>query len=44
MAGVVDVLGQFNFLDVWNHDRFLSKMQRELYTEDDARALAEFGI
>jgi MraZ protein len=44
MAGVVDVLGQFNFLDVWNHDRFLSKMQRELFTEEDARTLAEFGI
>jgi MraZ protein len=44
MAGVVDVLGQFNFLDVWNHDRFLTKMQREQYTEEDARALSEFGI
>jgi len=44
MAGDVDVLGHYDFLDVWNHDRFLSKMQRELYTEDDARALAEFGI
>ena len=22
MAGDVDVLGQFNYLDVWNHDRF----------------------
>jgi MraZ protein len=44
MAGVVDVLGQFNCLDVWNHDRFMTKLQRELYTDEDARALAEFGI
>jgi MraZ protein len=44
MAGDVDVLGQFNYLDVWNHDRFLIKLQREPYTDDDARALAEFGI
>ena len=44
MAGVVDVLGQFNCLDVWNHDRFMTKLQRELYTDDDARALSEFGI
>jgi MraZ protein len=44
MAGDVDVLGQFNYLDVWNHDRFLSKLQREPYTDEDARALAEFGI
>jgi MraZ protein len=44
MSGDVDVLGQFSFLDVWNHDRFLSKLQREPFTDDDARALSEFGI
>ena len=44
MAGEVDVLGQYDFLDVWNHERFIAKMQREPYTDDDARALAEFGI
>jgi MraZ protein len=44
MAGDVDVLGQVNYLDVWNHDRFLTKLQREPYTDDDARALSEFGI
>jgi len=44
MSGDVDVLGQYNYLDVWNHDRFVSKMQRDVYTEEDARALAEFGI
>ena len=44
MTGDVDVLGQLNYLDVWNHDRFLAKLQREPYTDDDARALAEFGI
>ncbi len=44
MAGDVDVLGQFNYLDVWNHDRFLTKLQREPFSDDDARALSEFGI
>ena len=44
MAGEVDVLGQVTYLDVWNHDRFLTKLQREPYTDDDARALSEFGI
>ena len=44
MNGDVDVLGQYNYLDVWNHDRFLTKLQRDPYTDDDARALAEFGI
>ena len=44
MAGDVDVLGQYNYLDVWNHDRFLTKLQRDAYTDEDARALSEFGI
>ena len=44
MSGDVDVLGLYNYLDVWNHDRFLTKLQREAYSDDDARALAEFGI
>ncbi len=44
MSGEVDVFGQYNFLEVWNHDRFLAKLQREPYTDEDARALAEFGI
>ena len=44
MAGDVDVLGLYNFLDIWNHDRFLTKLQRDPYTDDDARALSEFGI
>jgi MraZ protein len=44
MTGDVDVLGQVTCLDVWNHERFLTKMQREPYTDDDARALSEFGV
>jgi MraZ protein len=44
MNGEVDVLGQVNYLDVWNHDRFVAKMQRDPFTDDDARALSEFGI
>jgi MraZ protein len=44
MTGEVDVLGLYSYLDVWNHDRFLTKLQRDAYTDDDARALSEFGI
>jgi MraZ protein len=44
MSGEVDVLGLVDYLDVWNHDRFLAKLQREPFTDDDARSLAEFGI
>jgi len=44
MTGEVDVFGQFDYLEVWNHERFTAKLQRDPYTDDDARALAEFGI
>ena len=44
MNGEVDVLGQVNCLDVWNHERLTTKMQRDAYTDDDARALSEFGV
>jgi MraZ protein len=44
MNGEVDVLGQYNYLEVWNHERFAAKMQREPFTDDDARALSEFRI
>jgi len=44
MSGEVDVFGQYDYLDVWNHERFVAKLQREPYTDDDARALSEFGI
>ena len=44
MTGEVDVFGQYQWLDVWNHERFVAKLQREPYTDDDARALSEFGI
>jgi len=44
MSGEVDVFGQVGYIDVWNHERFVAKLQREPYTDDDARALSEFRI
>jgi MraZ protein len=44
MAGEVDVLGAVDRLDIWNHERFVAKIAGDPYTDDDARALAEFGI
>jgi hypothetical protein len=44
MSGAVDVLGQYNWLDVWNHDRLETKLKREPYSDDDARRLSEYGI
>src|SRR5260221_6481315 len=44
MAGEVDVFGLVDHPAVWNPQRLVSKMQREPYTDDAARALSEFGI
>ena len=44
MTGEVDVFGQYDHLEIWNHERFVSKLQREPFTDDDAKALSEFGI
>jgi MraZ protein len=44
MTGEVDVLGIHNFVEVWNHERFLARLKGEPFTDADARALADFGI
>jgi MraZ protein len=44
MVGDVDVLGQQNFLEVWNHERFIAKLTRDPFTDGDAKALSDFGI
>jgi MraZ protein len=44
MSGEVDVFGQYEYLDVWNHERFVTKLLNDPYTDTDAKALAEFGI
>jgi MraZ protein len=44
MSGEVDVFGQYDYIEVWNHERFVAKLQRDPFTDDDARALSEFGI
>jgi len=44
MKGSVAVLGKFNFLEVWNQEYFLEKLNREPMTDDDQRALSDFGI
>ena len=44
MTGEVDVLGQQSFLEVWNHERLVARLSAEPFTDDDAKALADFGI
>jgi MraZ protein len=44
MTGEVDVLGQQSFLEVWNHERLVSRLSAEPFTDEDAKALSDFGI
>ena len=44
MNGDVVVSAQLDHLVVWNHDRFLARLEEQPFTEDDFRALAERGI
>jgi MraZ protein len=44
MTGEVDVFGHYDYLDIWNHDRFVAKLQRDPFTDEDAGVLAQYGI
>lgn len=44
MRGDVDVLGNLNYLEVWNHTRFLDNMKANAITEEDEKTLDELGI
>lgn len=44
MHGEVDVLGQMNYLEVWNHERFVARLIAEPFTDADAKALSDYGI
>jgi MraZ protein len=44
IVGDVRVFGRIDYLDVWNEERFLQKLQREPWADDDGLKLAEHGI
>jgi MraZ protein len=44
MSGDVVVSAQIDHLEVWNHDRFVTRLSEQPFTEDDFRALAGRGI
>jgi transcriptional regulator MraZ len=44
MTGEVAVLGYLNYLDVWNHERFLGRMKEQPFTEEDHEVLGKLGI
>ena len=44
IVGEVRVLGRINFLEVWNEERFVDKLDREPWTDDDGLLLSQHGI
>jgi MraZ protein len=44
MKGDVDVLGHLNYLEVWNHARYLEDMTKNPITPDDEKILDSLGI
>ena len=44
MKGEVDVLGYLNYLEVWNHARFLENLKNNPVTPDDENTLDALGI
>jgi MraZ protein len=44
IAGVVAVLGSLNYLDIWNQERFLGRMEQQPFSEEDHKVLSQLGI
>jgi MraZ protein len=44
MRGDVDVFGNLNYLQIWNHTRFLDNLKASPITDDDEKTLDELGI
>jgi len=44
MTGDVVVTGELDHLVVWNHERFLRLLEEEPLTDEDFRALTQYGI
>jgi len=44
MSGDVVVSAHLDHLVVWNHERFVARLEQQPFTEDDFRLLSERGI
>jgi len=44
IVGDVRVFGRIDYLEVWNEERFLEKLHREPWTDEDGLGLASHGI
>ena len=44
IVGDVRVFGRINYLEVWNQDRFIQRLQQQPWTDDDGLRLSDHGI
>ena len=44
MNGNVDVLGLYNFLEIWNHERIEEQFESDPLTDEDLNKLSDLGI
>lgn len=44
MRGEVDVQGNLTYLEIWNHTRFLNRLNSNPITAEDEKAFGELGI
>jgi MraZ protein len=44
IIGDVRVFGRIDYLEVWNEERFVHKLQREPWTDEDGLKLSDHGI
>jgi len=44
MKGDVDVSGQLDYIEVWNHARNMDRLKAEPLSDEDQKALADLGI
>jgi len=44
IVGDVRVFGKIDYLEVWNEERFMQKLHREPWTDEDGLRLSEHGI
>jgi MraZ protein len=44
MKGEVDVNGNLNYLEIWNHARSLENLKKSQITDDDWKTLDDLGI
>ncbi len=44
LRGEVDVLGHLDYLEVWNHERFVDDLRKNPLTEADLAALDDLGV